>query len=478
MQDAAYGTLLRGRRKLLHGRIAATLEDRFPEIVLTQPALLARHCGAAGHLDRAVDYGLTAVHQAIERSQLIEAESQISKGLKHLENLPEGIERQQRELDLQSALIVTLMQTRGYAAPAVAETLARARALCEQLNQPPQLGNVLYVQTGHHILRGELLLACQNASEHLLLGEARNDLQVQSTACANNAGALNGRGEYIAARAYAERALELYERANISSFAMISPQDPKPTALISKSEALSCLGFLDQAGLCRDEALLIARQRAHANTIALILAGACGLDARLRSWSLLLERASELKSHSAEHGLPFFAAQASIYLGSSLSALGHTDQGLALLTEGLAAYRATGALVGVPGFLLWLADCYRDSGKPDEGLKCCDEAARLIETKEIRSAEAGMYRRRGEFLSVIEDREAAEANFLRAIDVACRQNAKLWELLAASRLAQLWRDQGKKIDARDLLAPIYNWFTEGFDAPDLKDAKALLQELA
>jgi tetratricopeptide (TPR) repeat protein len=289
---------------------------------------------------------------------------------------------------------------------------------------------------------------------------------------------LNYRGEYIAARAYAERALELYDRASISSFAMISPQDPKPTALISKSEALSSLGFLDQARLCRDEALRIARQRAHANTIALILAGACGLDARLRSWSLLLERATELESHSAEHGLPFFVAQASIYRGSSLSALGHTDRGLALLSEGLAAYRVTGALVGVPGFLLWLADCCRDSGKPNDGLKYLDEAAGLIETKEIRSAEAGTYRRRGEILSVFGDREAAEANFLQAIEVARRQSAKLWELLATSKLAQLWRDQGKRIEARDLLGPIYNWFTEGFDTPDLKDAKVLLDELA
>jgi class 3 adenylate cyclase/tetratricopeptide (TPR) repeat protein len=477
VQDAAYGTLLRGRRQLLHSRIAATLQDHFPEVVLAQPALLAQHCAEAGQFDKAVDYGFRAAHQAIERSQLVEAESQLNKGLNHLGNLPEGIERQQRELDLRSALIITLMQTRGYAAPVVAETLARARVLCEQLNQPPQLANMLYAQTGHHILRGELLLACQNAMEHLRLGEARNDLLVQSTACANSAGALNSRGEYIAARAYAERALELYEQANVSTFAMISPQDPKPTALVSLSEALSSLGFLDQARLRRDEALRIARQRAHANTIALILAGACGLDARLRSWSLLLERATELRSHSAEHGLPFFAAQASIYRGSSLSALGHTAQGLALLTEGLAAYRATGALVGVPVFLLWLADCYRDSGKSNDGLKYLDEAACLIETKEIRSGEAGMYRKRGELLLVIGEREAAEANFRRGIDVARRQNAKLWELQATSKLAQLWRDQGKRLEARNLLTPIYNWFTEGFDAPDLKDAEALLHEL-
>ncbi len=124
-----------------------------------------------------------------------------------------------------------------------------------------------------------------------------------------------------------------------------------------------------------------------------------------------------------------------------------------------------------------VADCYRDSRKPNDGLKYLDEAACLIETKEIRSGEAGIYRKRGELLSVIGEREAAEANFRRGIDVARRQNAKLWELLATSKLAQLWRDQGKRLEARDLLTPIYSWFTEGFDAPDLKAAKALLHEL-
>jgi tetratricopeptide (TPR) repeat protein len=143
----------------------------------------------------------------------------------------------------------------------------------------------------------------------------------------------------------------------------------------------------------------------------------------------------------------------------------------------LAAYRATGALLYVPKFLLLLANCYRNAGEPKVGLEYLEEAAGTIEGNQIRGAEADMHRTRGEFLSVVGDRGAAETSFLQALDVARRQNAKLLELQAASMVARLWRDHGKRTEARDLLGPIYHWFTEGFDAPDPKDTKALLAEL-
>jgi tetratricopeptide (TPR) repeat protein len=298
------------------------------------------------------------------------------------------------------------------------------------------------------------------------------------TACANSASAWASRGEFITGRAYAERALELYDPAHSARFALISPQDPQLTALIGLADVLFNLGFLDQARLRPDEALTKARQRRHANTLALVLANAWSCDYRVRSDpALLLELAEELQRHCAEHRLPFYAAQANVYRGSSLSALGCTTQGLAVLTEGLASYRAIGALVSVPTFLLLLADCYRNAGEPKEGLRYLDEAGRLIEATQIHSAEAGMYRRRGEFFLLFGDLDAAETSFFRAIDIARCQSARLFELQAASSLARLWRDQSKRAEARDLLRSIYSWFTEGFDAPDLKDAKALLDEL-
>jgi predicted ATPase len=216
----------------------------------------------------------------------------------------------------------------------------------------------------------------------------------------------------------------------------------------------------------------------HALTLALVLAVACDRDVGVRSEpAVLLARSESLQTHCAEHVLPYFAAMASVFRGSALSLLGRTDRGLALIMEGLVAYRATGALVYVPKFLLLLADCYRNAGEPKEGLNNLDEAAQLIEATQIGSAESGMYRRKGEIFLVLGDLDAAETSFLRAIDIARRQKARLFELQAASALARLWRDQSRRVEARNLLAPIYHWFTEGFDAPDLKDAKALLEQL-
>jgi tetratricopeptide (TPR) repeat protein len=373
VQDAAYSTLLRGRRQQLHAGIAAALEGQFPEIVETQPEALALYCAEAGLAEKAVGYWLRAGQQAMKSSAMLEAEAILSKGLDLLGSLPEDTERQQLELDLRSALIVTLMQTKGYAAPAVAETLARASQLCEQLNQPPQCANVLYVQCGYRILRGELPLACQNAKEHLDLGEARNDPAVKSTACFNSAVAWFYRGDFAAARAYSERVLELYDIAHSSLYDTISPQDPQLGALILLSCVLSCLGHLDQARLRRDEALVKARQRAHAHTLAVVLARAWEHDAGVQSEAaMLFERAEELRAHCAEHGFPYFAAIASVYRGSALSMLGCADEGLALVTQGLAAYRAR-ALLYVPNFLLLLADCYRRAGQPKEGLKYLNE---------------------------------------------------------------------------------------------------------
>jgi len=327
--------------------------------------------------------------------------------------------------------------------------------------------------------RGQLVLACQDALEHLQLGEVQNDPAVQTMACMNSAAAWRLRGEFMMAGTYAQRALTLYNPMHSAALAMISPQDPQLGALSIQADVLSCLGFLDQARQRYDEARTKARQRANAHTHAIVLSLIWSFEARVRSEpSLLLQRAEELQSHTAEHGVASYAARAMMCRGSSLSELGHTAQGLALLTEGLAASRAIGMIAEVPRALVMLADGYRKASQPNEGLKCLDEVACLIEATQARYVEADMYHERGRILMAVENWAAAEASLLKTIDVARRQNAKFFELQAASSLARLWRDQGKQVEAHDLLAPIYGWFTEGLDAPVLKEAKALLDELA
>jgi tetratricopeptide (TPR) repeat protein len=440
--------------------------------------LLGHHFVEAGKIEAAIDYLLLAARQAIGRSAAVEAEAQLRKALNLLQNLPDSNERRLRELDLQSTLIVTLMQTKGYATPAVAETLYRARELCEQLDRPPQFANLLYVHCGYRILRGDLLLACEDARQHRELAESQNDSVVKATACFNSATVWSHRGDFETARACAEQTLEAYDPDRGAAYAAVSPHDPQIAALGSLCDMLSCLGFPDQARMRRDEALVTARQRRHANRLALALACAWSCDARLGlDPAPLLDRATELHALCAKHGLPHFAAQTGVYLGSSLSSLGDADRGLPLLREGLSVYRAAGAVISVPRILVLLADGYRSAGLPQAAIGCLDEAARLIEVTEARGVEAHIYRQRGELLLVAGDLGAAESDLLRAAGVARRQNARFFELQAVSGLARLWRDRGEPAKARDRLAPVYAWFTGGFDVPALRHAKALLDQL-
>jgi predicted ATPase len=180
---------------------------------------------------------------------------------------------------------------------------------------------------------------------------------------------------------------------------------------------------------------------------------------------------------SNEHGFPFFAAFGTMYQGWSSTALGRPQQGLTLLTKGLSAFRATGTVTGTARALISLAETYSKLQQPLECMNCLSEAEQIIETTEERNIEAELHRLRGDLMLSSCDPTAAEPNYRRALTVACRQKAKFGELRAATSLARLWRDQGKRIEARDLLAPIYGWFTEGFDTPVLQDAKALLDQL-
>jgi class 3 adenylate cyclase/predicted ATPase len=478
VQDAAYGTLLRSRRQQLHARIVATLERQFPEIVISQPQLVAQHCAAAGLDAKAVDYRLKAGRQAMARSEMPEAEAHLRKGLDLLAGLPEDTERQERELKLQIALARTLVATQGHAAPEVAETQARARRLWDELGQPPQSATAdlaLANQFEYRLTRAELALARREAAEVLERGNVRNDPLWTVAGCNMSATVSFFLGEFSASCAYAKHSLELYdpEERDLRRRGSVGSIYQQTVARSYGFLSLFHLGYLDQARRQCEEAQ--AGARAHAFSRALALA--CGLYLQSEP-DLLLRRCQEMEAHCADHGFPIFGALATTLRGSALSALGRTEEGLALLMQGLAVYRGTGAALQVPRFLAELADAYGKGGRPLEGLKCLDEAARQVEQTQERWAEAHMLRVRGELLAAVGEYAAAEAGFRQAIAVARRQKAKLWELRAARSLSRLWREQGRHEEARDLLAPIYGWFTEGFDAPDLGEAKLLLTELA
>ena len=474
VQEAAYGTLLRSRRQQIHARIAATLEDKFPDIAVAQPALLARHCAEAGLAEKAVVYWLKAGQQAFARSATTEAAAHLRKGLDALDGLPDGPGRRRHELDLQLELGRALVATKGHAAPEVGESYARARALAEQIDRPEYVWRAFFGQWTFHRNRGECQLALALAEQVEKIGEARNDVAAQWVGRWASGFTRLHLGDFVAARALLERCLAdpAYCGGEVTSV---------PTILLlmlpaSLAMTLAYLGYIDQARSRLNEALLEARRLRHAQTLAEVLCVAGAVDG-IVDLPEMQQHAEELLALSTEHGLPVFLAWATVLRGASLTELGQGQEGLSLIKQGIAGLRASGAVSGTQATLITLAWAYAMVGQPADGLNCLAEAARIIETTEERSSEAALLRLRGDLLNATGDPSAAERSYQEAIAVAKLQSAKLFELQASISLARLWCKQDRRGEARDLLAPIYSWFTEGFDTRSLKEAKALLDEL-
>jgi tetratricopeptide (TPR) repeat protein len=488
VQDAAYSTLLRSRRIQLHARIVATLEDQFPENVVAQPALLAQHCAEAGLADKAVVYWLKAGQQALARSATTEAVAQLQKGLDELASLPDGPRRRQQELDLQIALASALAATKGYSATDVGETIARAHALAEQIDRPEHLVPLIYGQFAFHMIRSEHKRALLLAEQIERIGETRSDVVAQLQGRRAQGATRYYLGEFVAARGLLEQCHGLRDAAPRATGARLSA-DPYVMMLAQLAVVLSHLGYVDQARGRFNKALSEARRLKHALTLANVLVRAnlatsypfYTSSTRFDSITGTAEtqrHAEELLALSTEHGFPLFLGWAIALRGWGLVTPGQAREGLTILTRGLTAVRATGAVASTPLGFMWLAEACAMLGQPVEGLNRLAEAAQIIETTDERAVEAELHRLRGNLLNATGDRSAAEQSYHQALAIAKRQSAKTWELRAATSLARLWHDQGKRIEARDLLAPVYGWFTEGFDTPVLRDAKALLDQLA
>jgi class 3 adenylate cyclase/tetratricopeptide (TPR) repeat protein len=473
VQDAAYGTLLRSRRQQLHARIAATLEDRFPDVVVTQPALLARHCTEAGLAEKAVAYWLKAGKLAMAGSAMSEAVAQLRKGLHVLTGLPDGPRRRQQELDLLLALRPALAFTKGLSAPEVGETIARARALAGQLDRPDYLLRLSFGQWAFHLGRSEYRLAQSLAEQIEKIAEARNDVSAQLRGRRANGMTRLHLGEFVAARALLEQCHGLAD-AHRGIGAGLA-EDPYATMLAYLAVTLAHLGHIDQSRLRLEEAFAETRRLRHAQTLAVVLIFANWTGWITRSPEIG-QYAEELLAISTEHQLPFHFGWATAFHGASLTELGQAHEGLTLITQGLEALRATGTVLNTAIVLMWLAKAYATVGQPSNGLNCLAEAAQIIEMTDERCYEAELHRLRGDLLDATCDPSAAERSYHQALAVAKQQTAKLLELQASLSLARLWCKQNRRGEAHDLLAPIYGWFTEGFDMPDLKEAKALLKE--
>ena len=270
VQDAAYSTLLRNRRQQIHARIATTLESQFPEIVATQPGLLAGHCAEAALHEKAVGYCIKAGQQAMARSAMVEAVTQLRKGVGLLALLPDGVERHQYELDLKVTLAAALVATQGYSAPEVPELYARVRTLCEELNKPSLLGWVVTGQWTYHVIRGELTLALRDAEELVALGQARDDVIIKLIGCNASTVTWLSLGDFSKARFYGEQGVAL-PVPELHTYAEIWPDDLQTASFLFLSWPLMLLGYVDQALAWRDRGVALARERGHANSLMLVL---------------------------------------------------------------------------------------------------------------------------------------------------------------------------------------------------------------
>jgi len=394
--------------------------------------------------------------------------------------MPDGDWRQERELDLQIALGRALIASRGWGAPELAEVHSRARELASALNRPRALLFALWGEVRNHWARADLKTARRLAAELRELGDTTGDVLMQVLGCDAGGHACFNLGEFTAGRAYLGKALALYDSADRSSYSELLPYDARVLLRTHSSWLLACLGLLDQALFQRDAALDEARRISHPHTLAFALGPAAWVTGSFLCLEprSLLQGADELLALATEQGLASYRARGLIHRGWCLAALERADEGIALIAAGLARYRELGFMPWKSWILALLGDACRMAGQQQAALEHLTEARRLAEETEERWFQAETLRLQGDVLVAAGDRAAAEAGYREAIAIAQQQSAKLWELRAAASLARLWRAQGKCSEARDLLAPVYGWFTEGIGTPVLQEAKALLDELS
>ncbi|SEF15007.1 Double zinc ribbon [Rhizobiales bacterium GAS191] len=477
VQDAAYATLLRGKRQELHARIADVLEAKFPETVETEPEILARHCTEASLTERAVAYWKQAGERAAKRSANVEAAAHLRRGLQLIEALPDRAEHADAELGLLISLGPVLMTTRSSAAPEVSRLYSKARLLAQGIGRSAELYATVWGSWIVAFVEGDLRSAARFVDD--LFGIARDQgdpgLVLQAHHAAWPTAMVSG--DLLAARRHVEAGLAIYDRDKHAHHAhLYGAHDAGVCGHSHQAWLVAVLGHLDQAVEEMDLALALSRDLGHPASLVHALWSAAELRHIRREPEVVEELTAALMPLVAEHGSAVAVANATMLRGWALVERGIVDEGVAELRKGLNQWRSTGSHYLLPYRLGRAAEAFRAAGLAEEGLSLVTEALGLIESSGDRWFEADLHRLQGELLPAARH-EDRERSFHRALDVARTQSAKLLELRASASLARLWRDDGRRDDARALLMPAYQWFAEGFDTPDLKAAKMLIEEL-
>ena len=485
--QAWYERVTAGRRLRLHHRIGERGELAYGSRASEVAAELAIHFECGRDFSRAIQYRRQAAKNALQRCAYREANSHLTKGLELLKALPDTPERLQQEISLQISLGLSLVATKGYAAPEVERSYTRALELCRQVEATPQLVWALWGLQGFYFVRAELQTARALGEQLFELVQRLQDPGLLGVAHSVLGATLSTLGEPLLARTHLEQGIALGNFEKHARFRAI--------CLSFSARVLWTLGYSDQARQRSQEALTLAHELAHPLTSVVTACIAALLHITRGEVHAAQERAEAAMALSVERGFIHWEAQAIALRGWALAQQGRGEESVAQIRQGLAAYQETGAQLARPLLLGLLAETYRNTGRPEEGLTVATEAFALAQHTGQRSQEVWLSRLRGELLLQSKDQgprtkvpkgpksevrspeSEAEECFLQALEIARRQQAKALELRTAMSLSRLWHQQGKKDDARRMLAEIYGWFTEGFDTPDLQEARALLEEL-
>ncbi|MEW6232674.1 MAG: BTAD domain-containing putative transcriptional regulator [Chloroflexota bacterium] len=488
-QKYLYSSLDEVERVHLHEQVGTALEGLYgaQEQVAAIAVQLALHFQKAGITGKAIHYLHQAGDRAVQLSAYQEGRAHLTRGLALLMTLPDSSERAQQELALQLSLGMAWMG--DIPCPEWKNAFTRARELCQQTGKTSEFCRVLGELSIFHYVRAEYQQARELAEEALSLARQAGDPLLVAVSHWYLGFILFGLGEYTTARTHLEQMISFYKpQQHHRSFVFLRGSDAGVSTLAYDACCLWCLGYPEQALKRSQEALALARELDHAFSLADVLCfGGCVFNEMRRDAPVLKDDAEELARLSKGMGFSSFLGTGTCYWGEALTKLGQVQEGMAQMREGMAVRQSIGARCYSSGILGALAEAQAKAGHPEEGLATLAEAFALVEETDERYYEAELYRLKGELLRakrtkrverVQGDDVETEASLHHAIEVARRQQARSWELRATVSLCRLWRKQGRVDQARQLLAEIYGWFTEGFDTADLKEAKVLLDSLS
>jgi class 3 adenylate cyclase/predicted ATPase len=480
VQDAAYGTLLREPRRVLHARIAETLEGQFTEIAESQPELLAHHLTECGRLEEAVAAWEHAGDRAVSRSALVEGIAHFRRGLGILKTLTPSAAHARQELGILLKLGGPVTATRGYAAPEKLNLYTRARALCEETGETAARFEVLEGLWGYHYVSADLATARGLGDELLAIATSTNDGTQLLRARTALGCATYDLGELTTAWEHLERALTFHDPERHIRLMTALGADPGIMSLAYLSWTLSQLGYLEQAYPAARRAFTLGRAQPHSFSMAWGLQAMAIAYLWRGAMTEALNTAEALITLSREQNFATWLAHGMLWRAVALSWLDSPAKAIPLLKEAIAARVATGNLISHASVSTHLVWAYLRAGELEKGLALVTELLALVERTGNRVGEPGLWLRRGQLLLADSSGDAneAELSMQKALAVSRQQQIKVTELTMATALARLWQQQGKRGAALELLAPIYAWFTEGFDFPVLREARALLDELS